>query len=181
MELSISRYFLAFGRDKSAICIIFWKTKGSFPVHLQITRPGRLKLYTLDVTLYEHLPSSSRQWVEKLAHFRIRELKHILTQLGLSKQGKKQDLIDRIIAVLSDERVSGMWSKKNAVGKEEVAKLVDDIYRMSLFNFFCEDPRCNVWQHIACVIIPEKPMEGILPAPPPIFYCELCRLGRADP
>ncbi|GKC76916.1 E3 SUMO-protein ligase SIZ1-like protein, partial [Tanacetum coccineum] len=40
-----------------------------------------------------------------------------------------KDLIDRIIAVLSDERVSGMWSKKNAVGKEEVAKLVDDIYR----------------------------------------------------
>nr|GEU79704.1 E3 SUMO-protein ligase SIZ1-like [Tanacetum cinerariifolium] len=163
---------------------------------------------------------------EKLAHFRIRELKHILNQLGLSKQGKKQDLIDRIIAVLSDERVSGMWSKKSAVGKEEVAKLVDDIYRKmqdsgatdlasksrgvsdnntKLKEEFedvrltekarcpcgsslqvdsmikCEDPRCNVWQHIACVIIPEKPMEGILPATPPIFYCELCRLGRADP
>ncbi|KAM0065275.1 putative transcription regulator SAP family [Helianthus debilis subsp. tardiflorus] len=27
---------------------------------------------------------------EKLSHFRIRELKGILTQLGLSKQGKKQ-------------------------------------------------------------------------------------------
>lgn len=25
--------------------------------------------------------------------------------------------------------VSGMWAKKNAVGKEEVAKLVDDTYR----------------------------------------------------
>ncbi|PWA63118.1 DNA-binding protein [Artemisia annua] len=166
------------------------------------------------------------QLLEKLAHFRIRELKHILTQLGLSKQGKKQDLIDRIIAVLSDERVSGMWSKKNAVGKEEVAKIVDDIYRKMqdsgatdlasksrgvadgntmLKEEFedirlaekvrcpcgsslqvdsmikCEDPRCNVWQHIACVIIPEKPMEGILPAPPQIFYCELCRLSRADP
>ncbi|KAI7753405.1 hypothetical protein M8C21_031001, partial [Ambrosia artemisiifolia] len=134
------------------------------------------------------------------------------------------DLIDRIIAVLSDERVSGMWSKKNAIGKEEVAKLVDDIYRKlqdsgatelaskshgvsdnnnntknkeeievphqvekvrcpcgsSLkvdSTIKCEDPRCNVWQHIACVIIPEKPMEGILPTPPPKFYCELCRLG----
>ncbi|KAF5783509.1 putative chromatin regulator PHD family [Helianthus annuus] len=164
---------------------------------------------------------------EKLSHFRIRELKGILTQLGLSKQGKKQDLIDRIIAVLSDERVSGMWSKKNAVGKEEVAKLVDDIYRklqdsgatelaskghgVSDSNntkhkaeievphrvekvrcpcgsslktdstIECEDPRCNVWQHITCVIIPEKPMEGILPTPPPKFYCEICRLGRADP
>ncbi|KAI3743208.1 hypothetical protein L1987_60914 [Smallanthus sonchifolius] len=165
---------------------------------------------------------------EKLAHFRIRELKGILNQLGLSKQGKKQDLIDRIVAVLSDERVSGMWSKRNAVGKEEVAKLVDDIYRklqdsgatelaskgqgVSDSNnstkhkeeievphqvekvrcpcgsslkadstIKCEDPRCNVWQHIACVIIPEKPMEGILPAHPSKFYCELCRLGRADP
>ncbi|XP_076917522.1 E3 SUMO-protein ligase SIZ1-like [Bidens hawaiensis] len=166
---------------------------------------------------------------EKLTHFRIRELKGILTQLGLSKQGKKQDLIDRIIAVLSDERVSGMWSKKHALGKEEVAKLVDDIYRklqdsgatelaskgqgvsdsnnnnaknkmeievphkVEKFRcpcgsslktdstIKCEDPRCNVWQHIACVIIPEKPMEGILPPHSPKFYCELCRLGRADP
>ncbi|KAK9058574.1 hypothetical protein SSX86_023416 [Deinandra increscens subsp. villosa] len=165
---------------------------------------------------------------EKLAHFRIRELKGILTQLNLSKQGKKQDLIDRVLSILSDERVSGMWSKKNAVGKEEVAKLVDEIFRklqdsgatelapkgrgVSDSNnntkhkeeievplqvekvrcpcgsslkvdstIKCEDPRCNVWQHIACVIIPEKPMEGIKPVPPLKFYCELCRLTRADP
>ncbi|KAL0369691.1 UNVERIFIED_CONTAM: E3 SUMO-protein ligase SIZ1 [Sesamum angustifolium] len=45
----------------------------------------------------------------------------------------------------------------------------------------CEDPRCNVWQHMACVLIPEKPTEGILPNPPDIFYCEVCRLSRADP
>ncbi|KAF5822839.1 putative chromatin regulator PHD family [Helianthus annuus] len=165
---------------------------------------------------------------EKLAHFRIRELKGILTELNLSKQGKKQDLIDRILAILSDERVSGMWSKRTAVGKEEVAKLVDDIYRklqdsgatelaskgrgVSDSNnntkhkeeievppqvekvrcpcgsslkvdsrIQCEDSKCNVWQHMACVIIPEKPMEGILPVPPTNFYCELCRLIRADP
>ncbi|XP_024985059.1 E3 SUMO-protein ligase SIZ1 isoform X1 [Cynara cardunculus var. scolymus] len=165
---------------------------------------------------------------EKLAHFRIKELKDILTQLGLSKQGKKQDLVDRILAILSDDRVSGMWAKKSAIRKEEVAKLVDDIYRkmqipgasdlaskgqgvsdITVNTTFkeevedtyriekvrcpcgsslqadamikCEDHRCNVWQHIGCVIIPEKPVEGILPAPPPTFYCELCRLGRADP
>lgn len=164
---------------------------------------------------------------EKLAYFRIKELKDILTQLGLSKQGKKQDLVDRILAILSDERVSGMWAKKNAVGKEQVAKLVDDIYRKMQVSgatdlaskgqgvsdstntklkeevedtyqmekircpcgstlqadsmIKCEDRRCNVWQHIGCVIIPEKPMEGVLPAPPPIFYCEICRLIRADP
>ncbi|KAL4577134.1 hypothetical protein LXL04_013237 [Taraxacum kok-saghyz] len=45
----------------------------------------------------------------------------------------------------------------------------------------CEDARCNVWQHINCVIILENPMRGIVSALPPKFYCELCRLGRADP
>jgi hypothetical protein len=37
-----------------------------------------------------------------------------------------------------------------------------------------------VWQHISCVIIPEKPMEGSPPVPE-LFYCEICRLTRADP
>ncbi|XP_011089337.1 E3 SUMO-protein ligase SIZ1 isoform X2 [Sesamum indicum] len=164
---------------------------------------------------------------DKLAYFRIKELKDVLTQLGLSKQGKKQDLVDRILAILSDERVSGLWAKKNAVGKEDVAKLVDDTYRKMQVSgaadlasksqvvsdstnikckeeaedcyqmekircvcgstlptdsmIKCEDPRCNVWQHMACVLIPEKPTEGVLPNPPDIFYCEVCRLSRADP
>ncbi|KAF5930234.1 hypothetical protein HYC85_031107 [Camellia sinensis] len=157
----------------------------------------------------------------KLAEFRIKELKDVLNQLGLSKQGKKQDLVDRILAILSDERGSGMWAKKNAVGKHEVAKLenegsgapdlaskgqaasdssnvrlkeeIEDSYPTDKIRCLCgsslqadsmikcEDPRCQVWQHIGCVIIPEKPMEGVLPAPPDIFYCELCRLSRADP
>lgn len=66
---------------------------------------------------------------DKLAYFRIKELKDVLNQLGLSKQGKKQDLVDRILATLSDERASGLFPKRNSVGKEDVAKLVDDIYR----------------------------------------------------
>ncbi|CDP07144.1 unnamed protein product [Coffea canephora] len=164
---------------------------------------------------------------DKLAYFRIKELKDVLTQLGMSKQGKKQDLVDRILNVLSDDQVSGMWAKKNAVGKDDVAKLVDDTYRKmqvsgatdlasksqggsecsnvklkeeiedsyqtekircpcgsSLPNetmIKCEDPKCGVWQHIGCVIISEKPNEGALPVPPETFYCELCRLTRADP
>ncbi|KAL8140473.1 hypothetical protein V2J09_006494 [Rumex salicifolius] len=44
----------------------------------------------------------------------------------------------------------------------------------------CEDPKCQIWQHFSCVIIPEKPTEGIPPVPSQ-FYCELCRLSRADP
>ncbi|KAK7404685.1 hypothetical protein VNO78_05641 [Psophocarpus tetragonolobus] len=164
---------------------------------------------------------------EKLNYFRIKELKDVLTQLHLSKQGKKQDLVDRILSVLSDEQVSKMWAKKNAGGKEQVAKLVDDTYRKMQISgatdlaskgqgasdsssvkvkgefddssqpaakirclcgsrletedlVKCDDPRCQVWQHISCVIIPEKPTEGI-PAVPDKFYCELCRLIRADP
>ncbi|XP_034901218.1 E3 SUMO-protein ligase SIZ1 isoform X4 [Populus alba] len=164
---------------------------------------------------------------DKLAFFRIKELKDVLTQLGLSKQGKKQDLVDRILAILSDEQVSKLWAKKSAIGKEEVAKLVDDTYRKmqvsgatdlasrgqvasdcsnSKFNgemddpshsdtkvrclcgssletesmIKCEDFKCQFWQHIGCVIIPEKPMEGI-PQVPDVFYCEICRLSRADP
>jgi zinc finger MIZ domain-containing protein len=66
---------------------------------------------------------------DKLAYFRIKELKDVLTQLGLSKQGKKQDLVVRILAILSDDTVSGTRAKKNAVTKKEVAKLVDDTYR----------------------------------------------------
>ncbi|PON80426.1 E3 SUMO-protein ligase SIZ [Trema orientale] len=164
---------------------------------------------------------------EKLAYFRIKELKDVLTHLGLSKQGKKQDLVERILVVLSDDQVSKLWAKKNAVGKEQVAQLVDDIYRKMQVSaapdlaskgqcvshssnveikgaiddqpfqsetkvrclcgisteesmIKCEDRRCNVWQHISCVIIPEKPMESNPPYPD-TFYCEICRLTRADP
>ncbi|KAK9168999.1 hypothetical protein Syun_001139 [Stephania yunnanensis] len=46
---------------------------------------------------------------------------------------------------------------------------------------FCEDPKCHVWQHMSCVIIPEKPMDGAQPERPPRFYCEICRVSRADP
>ncbi|KAE8700236.1 E3 SUMO-protein ligase SIZ1 [Hibiscus syriacus] len=167
---------------------------------------------------------------DKLAYFRIKELKDVLTQLGLSKQGKKQDLVERILGVigaLSNEQVAKMWAKRAPVGKKDVAKLVDDIYRKMQVsgatelaskgegasdgsNFksqgeiddpfksdmnarclcgssleteniiTCEDQRCQVWQHIGCVIIPEKPMEGNPPVPD-LFYCEICRLSRADP
>eukprot|EP00268_Persea_americana_P066271 TRINITY_DN8983_c0_g1_i2.p1 TRINITY_DN8983_c0_g1~~TRINITY_DN8983_c0_g1_i2.p1 ORF type:complete len:879 (-),score=190.81 TRINITY_DN8983_c0_g1_i2:706-3342(-) len=166
---------------------------------------------------------------DKLAYFRIKELKDVLNQLGLVRQGKKQDLVDRILAALSDEgsKLHG-WTKKNSIGKEAVAKIIDDTYRKmqvhgatDLASKFqngsdssnlkpkeeiddsfqldmkvrcpcgsslltdsmikCEDPRCHVWQHISCVIIPERPTEGVLPEVPTQFYCEICRINRADP
>ncbi|XP_062230620.1 E3 SUMO-protein ligase SIZ1-like isoform X2 [Phragmites australis] len=167
---------------------------------------------------------------DKLAYFRIKELKDILTQLGLPKQGKKQDLADRVLALLSDDqgqRHHG-WGRKNALTREVVAKVVDDTYRKmqiqcspdlasrshsgSDFNHFrpkekasdfyhaetkvrclcsstmpndtmikCEDDKCQVWQHMSCVLIPDKPTEGVGADVPLHFYCELCRLNRADP
>ncbi|KAK1398471.1 E3 SUMO-protein ligase SIZ1 [Heracleum sosnowskyi] len=165
---------------------------------------------------------------DKLAFFRVKELKDVLTHLGLSKQGKKQDLVDRILAIISDEQVPGMLARK-----EVVAELIDDTYRKMHFSsarsdlepkgkavsdskkavsdsssvkrkepessyqmekircpcgsslqdslIQCEDSRCNIWQHIGCVIIPEKSTEGVVPVPSKTFYCELCRLSRADP
>ncbi|KAK4351489.1 hypothetical protein RND71_030802 [Anisodus tanguticus] len=164
--------------------------------------------------------------LDKVAQFRVKELKDVLTQLGRSKQGKKQDLVDRILAILSDERVAGVPPKKNSARKEEVAELVDGIYckmqvsgatdlasksqivsdssnvklkeeiedtyqmkiRCPCGSSFqaetmiqCEDTRCCTWQHASCVIIPEMPTERGFPIFPETFYCELCRLSRADP
>ncbi|KAK8935656.1 E3 SUMO-protein ligase SIZ1 [Platanthera zijinensis] len=165
---------------------------------------------------------------DKLAYFRIKELKDVLNQLGLAKQGKKQDLMDRILSVLSDEQVAHGLAKKVSIGKDKVAKIVDDTYRkmqgtsandlasknnctsdvksanlpeerdvsshldmkircicsgrlITESMIQCEDSRCQVWQHIECVLIPDKPLEGIMPEIPSSFYCELCRLNRADP
>ncbi|KAG2280224.1 hypothetical protein Bca4012_048466 [Brassica carinata] len=164
---------------------------------------------------------------DKLLHFRIKELKDVLTQLGLSKQGKKQELVERILTVLSDGKSARLWSKRNTVAKEEVARLVDDTYRKIKVSgasdlaskaqvssdtsnlkvkgepeasfqpemkvrcvcgssletesmIQCDDPRCHVWEHVGCVFVPEKPMDGNPPLPES-FYCEVCRLTRADP
>ncbi|PKA51896.1 E3 SUMO-protein ligase SIZ1 [Apostasia shenzhenica] len=166
---------------------------------------------------------------DKLAYFRIKELKDVLSQLGLAKQGKKQDLMDRVLSLLSDEPApTHGLAKKMSIGKDRVAKVVEDTYRKmqvagandlasknhgisdvknanpreerddsnhlemkvrclcgsSLITesmIQCDDRRCQVWQHVSCVLIPEKPLDGIMPEIPQIFYCELCRLSRADP
>ncbi|KAK3137628.1 hypothetical protein QOZ80_5BG0454860 [Eleusine coracana subsp. coracana] len=168
---------------------------------------------------------------DKLAYFRIKELKDILHQLGLPKQGKKQDLVDRVLVLLSDDqgqRHHG-WGRKSSLTREAVAKIVDDTYSRKMqvqsapdlasrshsgsdFSHFrpkeeandfyhtetkvrclcnstmlndnmikCEDTKCQVWQHMSCVLIPDKPTEGVGPDVPLQFYCELCRLSRADP
>ncbi|KAI3857850.1 hypothetical protein MKX03_009969 [Papaver bracteatum] len=166
---------------------------------------------------------------DKLTYFRIKELKDVLTKLGVAKQGKKQDLIDRILNLIADEQVSKThgWPKKHSIGKEGIIKIIDDTYRKmqipgatdlaskgqsdldinhtklkeegedsfqlnmkvqcvcgsSLPNesmIQCEHPGCRVWQHIGCVIIPDKPTEGVPPTPPQ-FYCQICRINRADP
>ncbi|XP_050250187.1 E3 SUMO-protein ligase SIZ1-like isoform X1 [Quercus robur] len=68
---------------------------------------------------------------EKLASFRIKELKDVLTRLGISKQGRKQDLVDKILCSLSEEEVSTARgsAKKNGTGRNGVAKIIDEVYR----------------------------------------------------
>lgn len=159
----------------------------------------------------------------KLAYFRIKELKDILSLLGLSKQGKKQDLMDRVLGLLSDDEICSTRSfvRKQQIGKEAVVKIIEDAYRkmqitdasdlavrapsgldtMSVkeevedfispekrircpcgsslpteFMIQCIDSKCQVQQHISCVI----PVESDQPIPP-VFYCETCRIDRADP
>uniref|UniRef100_A0ACD5XCB9 Uncharacterized protein n=1 Tax=Avena sativa TaxID=4498 RepID=A0ACD5XCB9_AVESA len=164
---------------------------------------------------------------DKLAYFRIKELKDVLIHLSLPKHGKKQDLVDRILTLLSEDQ--GQWNfgraKRNVPTKEMVAGVVDDIYRKMQvhvpadllpqrpvapdFSYLkrqkeqerpcqpdannshcvcgqtfllgnvvkCED--CQVQQHADCVLIPEKPTGRA--EVPDHFYCQLCRLKRADP
>jgi len=49
----------------------------------------------------------------------------------MAKQGKKQVLVERILAMLSDEEGSKLhrMGNKNLIGRYEVAKIIDDIYR----------------------------------------------------
>ncbi|KAL9230505.1 hypothetical protein vseg_005845 [Gypsophila vaccaria] len=164
---------------------------------------------------------------QKLLQFRMKELKDVLSQVGRSKQGRKQDLFDRILALLYDEGTPGVF-KNNVNGKAELLEIIEETHRnmqevvASDSNtkknnsssssrlrpkeevdesyqlerkvrcpcgsdlpygapplVQCMDPSCNIWQHISCVIIPERPMETI-PLPTP-FLCEICRVKRTDP
>jgi hypothetical protein len=172
------------------------------------------------------------RYQEKLATFRIKELKDVLGHIGIPKQGKKQVLLDRIIAALSACDQQGYkpngWGKKPTIGREEVAKVIDNIFskihgsvtpelssknqngQISHAHFQadefqepavpeartrcpcgssvdvdimiqCDDKKCGVWQHLVCVIIPEKPDENFQPEVPPQYYCEVCRINRGDP
>ncbi|XP_044507621.1 E3 SUMO-protein ligase SIZ1-like isoform X3 [Mangifera indica] len=148
----------------------------------------------------------------KLAYFRIKELKDVLTKLGLPKQGKKQDLVDRISRVLPDEGlvniINDTYRKMQISEASELANSGQtdmDLYNLKLetevedsitsdvriccpcgnsypteLMVQCVDPGCLVQQHAGCVIIPEKPMEEI-PSTPPPYFCEMCRIKRADP
>ncbi|KAJ6317521.1 hypothetical protein OIU76_013126 [Salix suchowensis] len=145
----------------------------------------------------------------KLAYFRIKELKDILSLLGLPKQGKKQDLLDRVTGLLSDDEICSArgLARKKKIGKEAVVKIIDDAYRkmqitdssdlaakapngfdiMSVkeeveyftspgkmircpcgsslpteFMIQCIDSKCQVQQHISCVIFTENPMDSEL-------------------
>uniref|UniRef100_J3NAL5 SP-RING-type domain-containing protein n=1 Tax=Oryza brachyantha TaxID=4533 RepID=J3NAL5_ORYBR len=164
----------------------------------------------------------------KLNHFRIKELKDVLHQLGLPKQGRKQELLDKIIAVLSDQQDQHAKMNGFMIGKETVAKIVDatftkmhgstdavatsrnqtdsghivkpkrksdhsstqlDVnvccpcgYSLPIDSMTkCEGTQYNTPQHVGCVSIAEKPTDSVPPELPPYFYCDMCRIDRADP
>ncbi|KAK3118184.1 hypothetical protein QOZ80_9BG0695440 [Eleusine coracana subsp. coracana] len=166
----------------------------------------------------------------KLKKFRIKELKDVLHQLGLPKQGKKQELLDRLTSVMWDQqdqdiKMNGIRNK-SIIGSEILVKIVEDTFRKmqdptntvvssrshvdschsakskkkpddspkldavccpcgnSMPNdsmIKCVDPQCSIWQHVSCVIVPEKPADNSAPELPSCFYCEMCRISRADP
>jgi len=146
------------------------------------------------------------------------------------KTREKQALYDRIMAILSDEEGSKLhrMGNKNLIGRDEVAKIIDDIYRKmhgagasdlasknqngpslnaivrsdvigdtvipesktccpcgssmdSDTMIQCDETKCGVWQHVRCVIVPEKPVESVQPEIPLQFYCDICRINRGDP
>ncbi|CAM6020685.1 unnamed protein product [Sphagnum balticum] len=167
----------------------------------------------------------------QLVSLRIKELKDVLSRLGLPKQGKKQGV------VLTCEMVmipldTGLKTTKNAISREEAATIVNDMYRKvqrsvapdlasavrssnniggssSLAHsdeqdevvgwdeaksrcpcgntvdtgdmIQCDSRTCGVWQHVDCVVISDKPSEGVKPEIPSSFYCELCRITHCDP
>ncbi|KAL9255989.1 E3 SUMO-protein ligase SIZ1-like protein [Drosera capensis] len=74
---------------------------------------------------------------EKLADFRTKELKDVLSRAGITKQGKKQDLVDRIVALLYDEGTPGVL-KKLANGKDGLVEIIEDVYR-KMQNFGARD------------------------------------------
>ncbi|CAL4886005.1 unnamed protein product [Urochloa decumbens] len=169
----------------------------------------------------------------KVEQFRIKELKDVLHQLGLPRQGKKQELTERVMAALFNQQdqvpeMNGL-PKAKIVGREMAVKIVEDTFRKMQDPagtiaaskshidsghsvkpkkkaddsaelkvkvrcpcgnpkpndpmIKCVDPQCNVWQHVGCVVIPEneKSAGNISPDLPSCFYCELCRVSRADP
>ncbi|KAI3517273.1 hypothetical protein L1887_16486 [Cichorium endivia] len=69
------------------------------------------------------------EYKKRMARFRLQELKDVLGQLGLARTGRKQDLMDRILALLSDEEDIHAPQKNKLIRKEDVTKIIDDTYR----------------------------------------------------
>ncbi|KAH7547934.1 hypothetical protein JRO89_XS14G0041200 [Xanthoceras sorbifolium] len=201
-----------------------WVLHGSLPV------PCGPAKWTFGLRYCRNVDSLlSRRMPSKLSNFRIKELKDILTKLGLPKQGRKQlfdafhfkdnsrtlclhqDLVDRIQHVLLDERVAEIIDATyrkmqnlddvDLATNEHSASVLSDVnLKMEVEDSLnsntkiccpcgnslpsesmiqCVDPRCLVQQHTTCVIIPENSMEENSPISP--FFCEMCRIKRADP
>ncbi|KAJ9553704.1 hypothetical protein OSB04_017749, partial [Centaurea solstitialis] len=76
----------------------------------------------------KYVTSSLKESLSTDVNIKIQELKDVLGQLGVSKTGRKQDLVDRIEALLSEEDVHFL-PKNKTIRKEDVTKIIDDTYR----------------------------------------------------
>ncbi|KAJ3693702.1 hypothetical protein LUZ60_009182 [Juncus effusus] len=149
-----------------------------------------------------------RRCQEKLSHFRLRDLQEVLRHLGMGRQGKKQDLMDRILVLLQSDQDSRKIEKlidsisSNISGKKQKTETIPEqnltrfdsleckkdgvkvwcLCGSSLFlepMIQCEEKICNVWQHAGCVIVPDPVLQTFqIPSP---FFCEICRVNHSDP
>ncbi|XP_024361682.1 E3 SUMO-protein ligase SIZ1 isoform X2 [Physcomitrium patens] len=83
---------------------------------------------------------------------------------------------------------SGFGSKHPSAGLEELTCVEEAKTRCPCGNntetgtmIQCVNLKCRVWQHMSCVVIPEKSGDGTQTGIPSNFYCELCRISRSDP
>ncbi|WOH13494.1 hypothetical protein DCAR_0833004 [Daucus carota subsp. sativus] len=101
-----------------------------------------------------------------LAELGVKELQYVLSMLGLEYHGSERDLRARILDTLVSEQVLLYHSTSNN-------SMLKKIACFSLYFLSCENPHCRVLQHKTCAL-------GLGPAPPH-YYCQVCRINRADP
>ena len=80
----------------------------AFMHECRITNPEKLDYWLLE---NDYLREPSIQ--ESLARYKVSELKQLLTEKGMKISGKKNELIDRLISVMSDQEIASQLNSDN--------------------------------------------------------------------